>query len=249
MVVGISFLFPFSFSKSYSGRIENTEFYNDPFSNGSRVRLELNMRSTPSTLHLFIDGRQQPVYITHLPESVRFSVCSTHMISLLFHFDTQFSFEDRFSSFEILKFKQIEESTATHVPGERALPFAQVLCGSQENFIDQKGRVNNITVSPSTNSFCAPLYSMVKNRVGLHPAARGRSLTLPMTLPMESGIWRFECRIVHNNILRGLFLYFILALIHFSGVGVVSETEQPIEYVMGLSADSVVYDGIEFTFF
>ncbi len=38
--------------------------------------VEVNMESSPKTLHFFVNGEQQKGFYTNIPDSVRFTVCS-----------------------------------------------------------------------------------------------------------------------------------------------------------------------------
>ena len=50
------------------------EFGNVPVEADAQLLLELNMSTTPRTLHLYINNVLQPKFITGFPESVRFIV-------------------------------------------------------------------------------------------------------------------------------------------------------------------------------
>ncbi|KAA6359584.1 MAG: hypothetical protein EZS28_044889, partial [Streblomastix strix] len=45
---------------------------NKKMKDGDLVLVEVNMDATPRTAHLFINGQQQPVFVSGLPESVQF---------------------------------------------------------------------------------------------------------------------------------------------------------------------------------
>ncbi|KAA6370393.1 MAG: hypothetical protein EZS28_034080, partial [Streblomastix strix] len=45
---------------------------NQQMKDGDLVSIEVNMDATPRTAHLFINGQQQPVFVSGLPESVQF---------------------------------------------------------------------------------------------------------------------------------------------------------------------------------
>ncbi|KAK2961290.1 hypothetical protein BLNAU_3736 [Blattamonas nauphoetae] len=57
-----------------SGFIQHGTQYNGnaPFEDGKRIGLQVNMDSTPRTLHFFVAGVQQPVVIVNIPSSLRF---------------------------------------------------------------------------------------------------------------------------------------------------------------------------------
>ncbi|KAA6365177.1 MAG: hypothetical protein EZS28_039295, partial [Streblomastix strix] len=45
---------------------------NNKMISNQKVAIEVNMNSNPRTAHLFIDGKQQPVFISGLPSSIQF---------------------------------------------------------------------------------------------------------------------------------------------------------------------------------
>jgi hypothetical protein len=47
---------------------------NEKFKDGSTVMLEADLDATPRTLRFFVDDHEQPVFITHIPQSIIFAV-------------------------------------------------------------------------------------------------------------------------------------------------------------------------------
>ncbi len=43
---------------------------------GDTMMMEVNMESSPRTIHFFVNGEQQNGFYTNIPDSVRFTVCS-----------------------------------------------------------------------------------------------------------------------------------------------------------------------------
>jgi hypothetical protein len=48
---------------------------NEPFAGIMRVMLEVDLDASPRTLRFFVDDREQPVFVTHIPQSITFAVC------------------------------------------------------------------------------------------------------------------------------------------------------------------------------
>jgi hypothetical protein len=47
--------------------------------------LEADLDPSPRTLRFFVDDREQPIFITHIPQSINFAVCML-LILFFFHF-------------------------------------------------------------------------------------------------------------------------------------------------------------------
>jgi hypothetical protein len=47
---------------------------NDKFGKGSTVMLEVDLDASPRTLRFFVNDKEQPVFVTHIPQSVNFAV-------------------------------------------------------------------------------------------------------------------------------------------------------------------------------
>ncbi|KAA6394529.1 MAG: hypothetical protein EZS28_009945 [Streblomastix strix] len=83
---------------------------NDNFEKeGQRVALELDMDSKPHTLTFFVDDKEQPLYVTKIPASVKFWAYTCM----------------REASFKLIKFERIPAATAKHSSGSRALEWGK----------------------------------------------------------------------------------------------------------------------------
>ncbi|KAA6395298.1 MAG: hypothetical protein EZS28_009177 [Streblomastix strix] len=76
---------------------------------GSRLGMELNMESNPRTLTFFINDKEQPNFITNIPNAVRIWCY----------------FSSKFASFKINKFELLSTPTARHEKGSRALEYGK----------------------------------------------------------------------------------------------------------------------------
>jgi hypothetical protein len=56
---------------------------NEAYDKASVVMLEADLDSSPRTLRFFVDGREQPFFVSNIPQSINFAVC------LAFLFRTQ----------------------------------------------------------------------------------------------------------------------------------------------------------------
>ncbi|KAA6392741.1 MAG: hypothetical protein EZS28_011737 [Streblomastix strix] len=81
----------------------NAEFDND----GDRVAMELNMDSNPRALTFYVNDVEQPIFVTNIPEAVRFYVFLME--------------EDQ--SFKVLKFEALSAPIAVHGTGSRSLDY------------------------------------------------------------------------------------------------------------------------------
>jgi hypothetical protein len=54
---------------------------------GTIVMMEVNMSATPRSLQFFVDGKQQPLSVINIPDSIQFDVSLLILfLSLLFQF-------------------------------------------------------------------------------------------------------------------------------------------------------------------
>ncbi|KAA6382905.1 MAG: hypothetical protein EZS28_021566, partial [Streblomastix strix] len=80
---------------------------NEGLEEGDRIAMELNMESSPRTLTFFVNDKEQPNYVSNVPDAVRFFA--------------YIAVED--SLFKILKFEEIPEPTAKHESESRSLEY------------------------------------------------------------------------------------------------------------------------------
>jgi hypothetical protein len=50
---------------------------NEEFEEGSMVTLEVDLDASPRTLRFFVDDKEQPVFVSGIPQSINFAVCSS----------------------------------------------------------------------------------------------------------------------------------------------------------------------------
>ncbi|KAA6387319.1 MAG: hypothetical protein EZS28_017155 [Streblomastix strix] len=79
------------------------------YSDGDVVALELNMDSDPRTLSLFVNGKMQNDFITHVPDAVRFWA---HISKIG-------------DSFKVLKFERLPNPTGVHCEESREWKYGE----------------------------------------------------------------------------------------------------------------------------
>ncbi|KAA6374643.1 MAG: putative NEK protein kinase, partial [Streblomastix strix] len=82
---------------------------NARFEDNQKIAMEVNMDSTPRTLHFFVEGKQQPLSIINIPASVRFWICSLGSNS----------------SFTLTQFQSRSSSSAKGVEGSKTLDWGK----------------------------------------------------------------------------------------------------------------------------
>ncbi|KAA6389774.1 MAG: putative CMGC kinase, CK2 family [Streblomastix strix] len=90
--------------------IQNSEIKgNSRFEDNQKVALEVNMDSTPRTLHFFVEGIEQPLSVINIPASIRFwfYVMSSN------------------SSFTLTQFQNLSSSSAKGVEGSKKLDWGK----------------------------------------------------------------------------------------------------------------------------
>ncbi|KAA6365909.1 MAG: hypothetical protein EZS28_038564 [Streblomastix strix] len=94
----------------YSGAVGQQSQYttgNQQIKDGDLVSIQVNMDATPRTAHLFINGQQQPVFISGLPESVQFWFFLNH----------------KDDSVAILSLKKLSISSVAKIPNEKEVKW------------------------------------------------------------------------------------------------------------------------------
>ncbi|KAA6377649.1 MAG: hypothetical protein EZS28_026824 [Streblomastix strix] len=80
---------------------------NQQMKDGDLVSIEVNMDATPRTAHLFINGQQQPFFVSGLPESVQF----------------WFFLNDTIGSVTVLSLKKLTAPSITKIPNEKEVKW------------------------------------------------------------------------------------------------------------------------------
>ncbi|KAA6382817.1 MAG: hypothetical protein EZS28_021655 [Streblomastix strix] len=88
---------------------KNAVFYDSRYKEGDCIALELNMDSEIRTLSLFVNGKMQNDYITHIPDAVRFWTY-TNTVG---------------DSFRVLKFERQQYPTGMHCEGSRSWKYGE----------------------------------------------------------------------------------------------------------------------------
>ncbi|KAA6389385.1 MAG: putative CMGC kinase, CK2 family [Streblomastix strix] len=82
---------------------------NYKFEDNQKVALEVNMDSSPRTLHFFVEGNEQPLSIINIPASIRFWICT-----LLAN-----------TTFTLTQFQNLSSSSAKGVEGSKKLDWGK----------------------------------------------------------------------------------------------------------------------------
>lgn len=178
--------------------------------------LEINLESLPRTLNLFVNGVQQPTYITDIPEKVKFA----------------FSIADQFASFELVKGVRINSPTVKRLPDANPVSFnAEDTQPKQQatSTLDEQGNVRTIFFAHSQDP---GVLAGTDNRIGISPLAHRAVAFVALKEELKEGIWRIEGKMFLNNRLRG------------AGVINLTEADGPC-YTLGVHGGSVCYDGID----
>ncbi|KAA6390669.1 MAG: hypothetical protein EZS28_013803 [Streblomastix strix] len=82
---------------------------NNRYNDNQKVALEVNMDSTPRTLHFFVEGKEQPLSIINIPSSIRFFISTLH----------------ENATFTLTQFKSLSSSSAKGVEGSKKLDWGK----------------------------------------------------------------------------------------------------------------------------
>ncbi|KAA6362483.1 MAG: hypothetical protein EZS28_041991 [Streblomastix strix] len=94
----------------YAGKLFHNGKYtagNQEIKDNDSVALEVNLNSTPRTVHLFINNVQQPIFISGVPESVQF-----------FFFIYQIG-----NSVTVLSLKRLTATSVQNIPGSKQIKW------------------------------------------------------------------------------------------------------------------------------
>jgi hypothetical protein len=87
------------------------------FQEGQTVMLEVNLDASPHTLRFFVDNREQPVYATNIPQSIKFAVCNLSVLLLFISLQVSSFMEG--TSFT-LSLREVAECAGRGLPNSKA---------------------------------------------------------------------------------------------------------------------------------
>jgi hypothetical protein len=67
----------------YVTHMGNKAIGNKMYSDGKTVMLEVDLDASPPTLHFFVKDREQRIFVTDIPQSINFAVCSICAVLIL----------------------------------------------------------------------------------------------------------------------------------------------------------------------
>jgi hypothetical protein len=79
--------------------------------------LEVDLDASPRTLRFFHNDKEQPVFVTHIPQSINFAVC--HLLFLLLFTSRQVTSFNEGDSFT-LSLREVAECTGRGLPKSKA---------------------------------------------------------------------------------------------------------------------------------
>ena len=95
---------------------DDSEYPGMGYHDGDEVVCELNMKSTPHTLHFFVNGTQIPYFFQGFNTQHRFAVCSS--FSYLSILRIQITAQGADNAFELSWIRRTNHPTSKSVPGE-----------------------------------------------------------------------------------------------------------------------------------
>ncbi len=87
--------------------------------------LEVNMESSPKTLHFFVNGVQQKGFYRNIPDSVRFTVC-LHLHHSLSHSNQKqqkVTMLSQNNAIRCVSLESVEKAKAESVANEEGFPY------------------------------------------------------------------------------------------------------------------------------